>query len=98
MVNTATAANRPRYSESTHVLLTRRTRAVILGMAMARAAAAGVERAREGELIRELLDNALDDMEREMSKRAYAEALAVGEAELVRRETEARTAAALKSA
>lgn len=85
MAKTATAA-RPRYSESLHVLVDRPTREIILGLAINAAEQAGTDRPKEGEAIRDLLTNALDDIEKAMSKRAFAELRARGAAALADRD------------
>lgn len=89
---TNVTAARPRYSEGLHVLIDRPTRALILGLAIDRAEKAGTDRPKEGETIRDLLVNALDDVERALSKRALADLRSKGEAALAEREAEKRAA------
>jgi hypothetical protein len=48
-----------RYSEQLHVLVDEQTRAYVLGMATLTADAGGYARPREGELVRDLLDEAI---------------------------------------
>lgn len=90
MTNDATSAPpatpaAPRYSESLHVLVDEPTRAVVMGLAVLAAKQAGpTVRAREGESIRSLLADRLDDI-REQAPNLYQTALTEGRAELARR-------------
>jgi hypothetical protein len=54
-------------------------------------------RPKEGEKIRDLLANAIDDLERTMSKRAFAEVRATGRRALDERDAEAARKAAERS-
>jgi hypothetical protein len=70
-----------RYSEQLHVLVDERTRAYVLGLAALDAADCGYETLKQGEQIRDLLDEAI--LRRYKSDpKAYAEAVAAGEREM----------------
>lgn len=92
MTTSATAAARPRYSESLHVLVDRPTREIILGLALNAAEQAGTDRPKEGEAIRRMLVNAIDDIEHAMSKRAFSELRARGAAALALRDAATKAA------
>jgi hypothetical protein len=92
MPKTATAA-RPRFSESLHVLIDLPTRELIVGLAAEAAEQAGPDvRLKEGEQIRDLLRNALDDFERTSGRTRTERIRAKGRKALEERAAAARQA------
>ncbi len=81
-----------RFSEQLHVLVDEQTRAYILGMATLAADAGGYDRPREGEEVRDLLDEAIARRYK-LSADQYAEAVERGRQvlEVRRREANLRT-------
>lgn len=82
----------PRYSESLHVLIDEPTRAVVMGLAVIDARQAGpTVRPREGEAIRNLLQNGIDTIAKQ-APTLYAKALDAGRTELAVRAEVAKSA------
>lgn len=82
----------PRFSESLHVLIDEPTRAVVMGLAVIDARAAGpTVRPREGEALRNLIARALDDIQRQ-APTLYNDALDQGRRELAARAQLAKAA------
>lgn len=77
-----------RYSEQIHALVDRQTRELIIGLAVLDAEAGDYARPREGETIRNLLDEAISRLFRRDAEH-YARAVRAGRRELARRAAEA---------
>jgi hypothetical protein len=73
-----------RYSEQLHVLVDEQTRAYVLGVAVLAAKAGGYDTPKQGEAIRDLLDEAIA-ARYEADKKGYRAAIAAGQQELQRR-------------
>jgi hypothetical protein len=89
MTTNATAAPSPtaarRYSQQIHVLVEQPTRAVLLGLAALDAEAGGYARLREGEVVRSLLEEAIQRLY-ETDPRRYNSAVRRGQEILKTRE------------
>jgi hypothetical protein len=75
-----------RFSEQIHALVDRQTRELVLGLAVLDAKAGGYSRPREGEQVRNLLDDAIGRLFKR-DPALYGEAVRAGRAELARRES-----------
>jgi len=82
-----------RYSQQVHALVDTQTRELLLGLAIENAEAGDYSRPREGEVVRDLLDDAIARLWKR-DPRAYERAVRRGRAELAER---ARRAATLKA-
>lgn len=82
-----------RYSEQIHALVDRQTRELMIGMAVNAAEAGGYARPREGEVIRELLDDAIQRLYKR-DPAAYEQAVRAGRRELSARASGVRTVTA----
>jgi hypothetical protein len=94
MTTNATTAAPPRtaarrYSEQIHVLTDEQTRAYTLGLAVLEAHAGGYGRPKEGEAVRDLLDEAIAKRFKS-DPEAYARAVEVGRKEMARRASAGR--------
>jgi hypothetical protein len=78
-----------RFSQQVHALVDTQTRELLLGLAIENAEAGGYARPREGEVVRELLDDAIARLWRRDPK-AYERAVRRGRAELADRSKRAR--------
>jgi hypothetical protein len=73
-----------RFSQQVHALVDTQTRELLLGLAIENADQGGYARPREGEVVRELLDDAITRLWRR-DPRAYERAVRRGRAELAAR-------------
>lgn len=73
-----------RFSQQVHALVDTQTRELLLGLAIENASAGGYARPREGEVVRELLDDAIARLWKR-DPRAYERAVRRGRAELAER-------------
>lgn len=73
-----------RFSQQVHALVDTQTRELLLGMAIENAAEGGYARPREGEVVRDLLDDAISRLFRRDPK-GYERVVRKGRAELARR-------------
>lgn len=82
-----------RYSEQLHVLVDEQTRAYVVGVAVLAAKAGGYDTPKQGEAIRDLLDEAIAERFR-CAPKGYREALAAGRDYIAERSAQASPAAA----
>jgi hypothetical protein len=73
-----------RFSQQVHALVDTQTRELLLGLAIENAEQGGYTRPREGEVVRELLDDAITRLWKR-DARAYERAVRRGRAELAKR-------------